>query len=99
MTWIAAPSGLYTLQGGQAVPILAINEQGRGLLPGGGETTNIYVHLNGWTPSPPARTYQEIVRDTRAEECPHGEPRGGYYCAHCRRTEPRYATPAHRLPN
>lgn len=85
MTWITAPSGLYTLRNGNAVPVLAVNENGRGLLPGGGQTADIYAHLNGWTPSAPTRTFREIVRDNEEGECPHGDPRGERYCALCRR--------------
>jgi hypothetical protein len=102
MTWITAPAGLYTFdeRTGKAVPILAIDEQGRGLTPGGGQTTQIHM-LDAPHGDPAAadqiqaRTnrndYMAAVREaqrTAIGPCPHGEPRGPHYCAHCRHNRP-----------
>lgn len=98
MTWITAPAGLYTFdsQTGRAVPILAVNEDGHGLTPGG--TTTKQIHMIGAPQGDPdtadrvqARTYQRdyMTAVRQAEQlgippCPHGEPRGPHYCPHCR---------------
>jgi len=98
-TWLTAPSGLYTFdsQTGRAVPILAINQDGWGLTPGGSKTKQIYM-LGAPEGDPAAadrvqtRThssdYMAAVRQAQLDgtpECPHGEPRGARYCPHCRR--------------
>ena len=100
MTWHTAPAGLYHLRDGQPIPILLVNDNGEGLLPGGQTTRHIYTHLPGLTVTnqdnrDTARSHGDYMHAVREAErhgidpCHHGEPRGPHYCPHCRRTTSR----------
>jgi hypothetical protein len=92
--WITAPAGLYTFDAatGRAVPVIAVDQRGWGLLPGGSTTRQIYmVGAPQGDPEAEGRAhrdgYMQAVRDaerTGTDPCPHGEPRGTRYCALCR---------------